>query len=72
MSYPISALQLPSVGSELNWQGHAQLQLQLPTSSPLIRHAVFPFDAIGLTPELSCATTQPYAGSPPGVNTRNR
>jgi hypothetical protein len=31
----------PVVGSALNWQGQPQLQLQLPTSSPAIRHLIF-------------------------------
>jgi hypothetical protein len=31
----------PVVGSALNWQGQPQLQLQLTTSSPAIRHLVF-------------------------------
>jgi hypothetical protein len=31
----------PVVGSALNWQGQPQLQLQLTTSSPAIRHEVF-------------------------------
>jgi hypothetical protein len=31
----------PVVGSALNWQGQPQLQLQLTTSSPAIRHLIF-------------------------------
>jgi hypothetical protein len=31
----------PVVGSALNWHGQPQLQLQLTTSSPAIRHLVF-------------------------------
>src|ERR1700757_1231177 len=35
------ASQCPVVGGALNWQGQPQLQLQLPTSSPAIRHLIF-------------------------------
>jgi hypothetical protein len=31
----------PVVGSALNWHGQPQLQLQLTTSSPAIRHLIF-------------------------------
>src|ERR1700756_2854640 len=31
----------PVVGSALNWQGQPQLQLQLTTCSPAIRHLIF-------------------------------
>jgi hypothetical protein len=35
------ASQCPVVGSALNWQGQPQLQLQLTTCSPAIRHLIF-------------------------------
>src|SRR5438132_5161 len=34
------ASQFPVVGRALNWQGQPQAQLQLPISSPAIRHSV--------------------------------
>src|SRR5262245_35922745 len=35
------ASQCPVVGSALNWHGQPQLQLQLTTCSPAIRHLIF-------------------------------